>query len=172
MIERSRTLATPEAEKEAFELFLSADIIRTVQRCTNRKVSDIRCEVRNTYGLMATYTFEEIKTCIGIIIYAGADHDNFTKISHNDLWNKIEGKPLYKTAISINRIQFFLQTIRFDNSRTRADRFHHNKLAAVSEYFSLICIDFTNRQILSLLMNSYWVIEVKFHLPAFQAQKV
>ena len=45
---------------------------------------------------MATFTFEEIKTCIGTIIYAGADHDNFTEI--NDLWDKIEGKPLYKAA--------------------------------------------------------------------------
>ena len=165
VIERSRTLATPEAEKETFELFLSADIIRTVQCCTNRKVFDIGREARNTYGFMATFTFEEIETCIGIIIYARADHDNFTEI--NDLWDKIKGKPLYEAALSINRFQLFFRTIRFDNYRTRADRFHHDKFAAVSKIwkcFSLICIDFTNRQILSLLMNSYWVIEVKFQV--------
>ena len=116
MIERSRTLATPETEKEAFEIFLSADIIRTVQRCTNRKVFDVHREARNTYSFMDMFTFEEIKTCIGKIISAGADHNNFTEI--NDLWDKIERKPFYKAALSINRFQFFLRTIRFDNHRT------------------------------------------------------
>ena len=42
-----------------------------------------------------------------------------------------------KAALSINRFQFFLRTIRFDNYRTRADRFHHDKLTAVSEIWEM-----------------------------------
>ena len=44
---------------------------------------------------------------------------------------------LYKVALSINRFQFFLRRIRFDNYRTRADHFHHDKLAPVSEIWEM-----------------------------------
>ena len=130
-----RTTRNPQCELEAFQLFMSDDILLQVQRYTNREVLDLRRQVPSIYGFMSTFSYDEVKACIGIVLYAGADHDNFTEVA--DLWDPIEGKPLYKATMSINRFQFFLRTIRFDNFRNRSQRLGQCRLAAVNEIWQL-----------------------------------
>ena len=63
-----------------------------IQRYTNRKVLELRRLVPKIYGFMITFSYVEMKACIGILLYVGADHDNFTEVA--DLWDPIEGNPL------------------------------------------------------------------------------
>ena len=130
-----RASVNPQSELEAFQLFMSDDILLQIQRYTNRKVIELRRVVPKTYGFMSTFSLDEVKACIGIILYAGSDHDNFTEVT--DLWDPIEGKPLYKATMSINRFQFFLRAIRFDNFRSRSQRLDQCRLAAVSDIWQL-----------------------------------
>ena len=124
-------MAHPRSENESFHLFFSEEIIRFIQRQTNRKASDLRRNAGRIYHYMNSFSFEEIEACFGILIYAGADRDNFTDI--RDLWDPIEGKPLYKATMSINRFQFLLQALRFDNFLDRLVRQQNDRLAAIRE---------------------------------------
>lgn len=123
--------AHPQSELEAFNLFLSEPIIREVLRCTNRKVTDFRRSVPVVRGYMTHFSYDEICACLGILLRAGLDRDNLTDLP--ELWNPKEGRPFYRAVTSLQRMQFFLRCIRFDNFRNRAQRQLVNRLAAISE---------------------------------------
>ena len=42
---------------------------------------------------MSPFMLDEIKAAIGILLSAGADRDNFCSVC--DLWDPVEGQPLY-----------------------------------------------------------------------------
>ena len=64
---------------------------------------------------------------------AGADRDNMTEIE--DLWNPVEGRPLFRAVMSKNRFKFFLRCLRFDNYRTRRQRLAGDRVLLQSVAF-------------------------------------
>ena len=83
---------------------------------------------------MKNFSNIEICACLGIVIRAGADRDNFTAL--DDLWDTIDGRPFYKATTALQRFKFFLRSVRFDNYRTRATRLANDRMAAISELWT------------------------------------
>ena len=129
----------PNNEKDAFSLFVTDDILLCVQRYTNRKaldiVSDLRLHKKQVYNYMKIFTADDILACLGLLLYAGTDRDNFTAVQ--DLWSPEDGKPIFRATMSLKRFLFFLRTVRFDNYRDRKRRQTEDRLAAISEIWNL-----------------------------------
>lgn len=133
--ERSAISAHPRRAIESFLLFITEDMLRTIQRHTNRKVHDVRRTVRRIHSYMSLFTYDEIKACLGIVLMAGVHRDNFTDLQ--DLWDPIDGRPFFRAVMSLLRFRFFLRVVRFDNYRTRPMRLNEgDRLAAISEIWN------------------------------------
>ena len=130
-----RNLAHAQTELESFLLYLPENLLRMILRHMTRKAHDLSQGIQNPPNHMALFSYDEFLACIAILIRSGTDSDNFTSI--DDIWSAIDGKPFYRAVISKNRFKFFIRAIRFDNYRTRQDRIQNDRLAAVSEMWSL-----------------------------------
>ena len=93
---------------------------------------------KKVYNYMSKFTIVEIEACPGLVLYAGADLDNFPSL--DDLWDPIDGKPIYKAVMSRKRFAFFLRAVRFDNYRDRTTRLPENRLAV-----SDMCNEFNSK---------------------------
>jgi hypothetical protein len=72
-------------------------------------------------------TAEEVRVFIGLIITMGANGD--TKQSNHDLWSDVNGRSIYKVAMSRCRFQELLCMLRFDSKETRDERKKADKFA-------------------------------------------
>ena len=131
LTETSRNLVHPQTEMESFLLFIDEIMLRTLQRHTNRKAADIRRSSPRQYNWMSDFTFDEILACLGILLSAGVDRDNFSSLE--DLWHPIESRPFYRVVMSCQRFKFFLRAVRFDNFRDRMARLPNDRLCAISD---------------------------------------
>ena len=131
----SRNLSHPQSDFEAFLLYIPEEVIRTIQMYTNRKVNDIRRTVRTIRNYMNPFSYDEILASFGILLYAGANKDNFTALE--DLWHPTESMRFYRAVMSLHRFKFFLRAVRFDNFRNRSERQSTDKLAAIRDIWTL-----------------------------------
>ena len=81
----------------------------------------------------------ELKAGLAIILRAGNDRDNFTKL--DNLWQPEDSKPFYRAVMSLVRFKFLLRCLQFDNWYTREERKVHNKFAAVAEIWNIFLIN-------------------------------
>lgn len=132
--EASRTLTHPTTEAESFFKYIDEGMLRTLQRFTNRKAADIRRSAPRQYKWMNDFSYDDVLACLGILISAGVDRDNFTAIE--DLWNPVDSRPFYRIVMSYQRFKFFLRAVRFDNFRDRATRLSQDKLAAIRDFWN------------------------------------
>ena len=102
LTQSSKVIATHWSEIESFELFLSEDILRTVLRHTKRKARETRRTLSRLQPFK-TFSTDELKARLAIILQAGNNRDNFTKL-HN-LWQLEDSKPFYPTALSLVRFK-------------------------------------------------------------------
>lgn len=136
--ERPTTVIQPTSVTESFSLIFTSEILYHILRCTNIKVRSLNSSPypRNK----GVFTIDELKACIGVLLRAGADRDNFTDI--DDLWKVSDSKPFYRATISKSRFKFFLVVVRFDDFRTREARKSGDTLAAFSEVWELLNVQF------------------------------
>ena len=132
-----KVIANPR-DIESFELFLSKDILLTVLIHTNRKAREIRRTLSRLQPFK-TFSMNELKARLAIILRAGSDRDNFTKL--DNLWQPEDSKPFYLAVMSLIRFKFLLRCLQFDNWHTRKDRKVHNKFAAVTEILDIFLIN-------------------------------
>ena len=78
-----KVIANPRSEIESFELFLSEDTLRTVLMHTNRKAREIR-RILSRLQSFKTFSMDELKAGLAIVLRAGNDRDNFTEL--DNLW--------------------------------------------------------------------------------------
>ena len=130
LTQSSKVIANPLSEIESFELFLSEDILQTVLMHTNRKAREIR-RILSRLQLFKTFSVDELKAGLAIILRAGSDRDNFTEL--DNLWQPEDSKPFYRAVVSLVCFKFLLRCLQFDNWHTREERKVHNKFAAVAE---------------------------------------
>ena len=90
LTQSSKVIANPRSEIESFELFLSEDILRTVLMHTNRKAREIR-RTLSRLQVFKTFSMNELKAGLAIILRTGSDRDNFTKL--NNLWQPEDSIP-------------------------------------------------------------------------------
>ena len=77
----SKVIANPRSEIESFELFLTEDIRRTVLKHTNRKAREIRRSLSRLQPFK-TFSMDELKAGLAIILRAVSDKDNFTELDY------------------------------------------------------------------------------------------
>ena len=77
------------------------------------------------------FTSQEVEAGLAIMIRAGLDRDNFTNLHR--LWNPIDSRPFYRVTMALNRFQFLLRSIHFDNYCNRPARQINYRLAAIRE---------------------------------------
>ena len=129
--QRPRNLAHVSSELEALLLFLPEEQLRVILRHTNRKCQDVS---RQRQQVIPSFSYEEFLACLGVLIRLGSDRDNFTSL--DDIWSVQNGRPFYRAVISRDRFKTFLNVLRFDNYRTRAQRLPNDRLAAISEIWN------------------------------------
>ena len=130
LTQSSKVIANPRSEIESFELFLSEDILRTVLRHANRRARDIRRTLSRLQPFK-TFSMDELKAGLGIILRAGSDRDNFTDL--DNLWQPKDTKPFHRDVMFLVCIKILLRCLRFDNWHIREERKVHNKFATVAE---------------------------------------
>jgi len=135
MTESPRVIAQPQTEKESFELLISEEILRTTLMHTNRKVKEVRRNLQQVSYSVNTFSMDELKAGLAIILKAGRDRDNFTDLE--DLWKPADSRPFYRAVMGVNRFKFLLRCLRFDNWHTRPIRRVDDKFAAVSEVWNI-----------------------------------
>ena len=81
LTQSSKVIANPRSKMESFELLLSEDILRTVLMHTNRKVREIRRTLSRLQPFK-TFSMDELKAGLAIILRAGSDRDNFTELDN------------------------------------------------------------------------------------------
>ena len=103
LIQSSKAIANPRSEIESFELFLSEDILRTVLMHTNRKSREIHRTLSRLQPFK-TFSMDELKAGLAIILRAGRDRDNFTEL--DNLWQPEDSKSFYRAVMFLVRFKF------------------------------------------------------------------
>ena len=137
LTQSSKVIANPR-DIESFELFLSKDILPTILMHTNRKAREIRRTLSRLQPFK-TFSMNELKAGLAIILRAGNDRDNFTKL--DNLWQPEDSTPFYRAVMSLVCFKFLLRCLQFDNWHTREERKVHNKFAAVAEVWDIFLIN-------------------------------
>ena len=125
LTQSSKVIANFRIDIESFKLFLSEDILRTVLMHTNSKAREIRRTLSRLQPFK-TFSMDELKAGLSIILRAGSDRDNFTEL--DNLWQPEDSKPFYRAVMSLVRFKFLLRCLQFDNWHTREARKVHNNL--------------------------------------------
>lgn len=135
LIGRRRLIANPQTPIEAFQLFITEDMIRIIQRCTNIKLRQILPNCRGDTINRDEFTYDEVMAALAIIVRAGSDRDNFNAL--DDFWSKEDSKPFYRGTMSYHRFKFFQRCVRFDDYRTRDNRIANDKLAPIRDIWTM-----------------------------------
>lgn len=99
-----------QSPKQAFQLFLTEEVVREIVRCTNLEGS------RRHQNWTPT-SVEEQYCFYGVLLLAGAHHENHTRVS--ELWSEVDGRPIFNKAMSRNRFTDLMACLRFDDREQR-----------------------------------------------------
>lgn len=80
-------------------------------------------------------TSQEIHAYIGILIASGVNNSNTDHTS--EMW-KSTSYPLYRASMGINRFRYIWRFIRFDDVSTRQARSQNDKLAPISDLWTML----------------------------------
>ena len=116
LTQSSKVIANPGSEIKSFELFLSDDILQTLLMHTSWKAREIRRTLSRLQHFN-TFSTDELKAGLTVILRAGSDRDNITKL--DNLWQAEDSKPSYRAVMSLVRFKFLLRCLQFDNWHTR-----------------------------------------------------
>jgi hypothetical protein len=75
----------PPTESDAFCVFITETILRTIMRHTNTRLRALKKK---------TFTYAEIKAGVAIVLRAGADHNNM--LSVDSFYDAADSKPFYR----------------------------------------------------------------------------
>ena len=126
---RGSRITTPQ---EAFESFITHDIIDEVIQCTNlegRRVAAARGKVWKKID------YEEIIAFIGLTLLAGVEKN--WDVSMWELFSDPLQNPVYKATMSVRRYEDIRRLLRFDDKRTRAERLKTDHMAAFRHIWEL-----------------------------------
>ena len=115
---------------DAFRVFITPDIVRTIVECTN-------IEGSQRYGDRHLTDCDEMYQLFCLLIISGAHHDNKTRLA--DLWSSEHGRARYATTMSRNRFLQMPGALRFDNQAIRNE---NNKFSSIRSIFERIVAKF------------------------------
>ncbi|GFS06962.1 PiggyBac transposable element-derived protein 4 [Elysia marginata] len=116
---------------EAFELFISRNMLSLVVKYTNEEGK----RQRGASWIETDHT--EIKALIGMLVFIGAQKQSILNL--RTIWDALLllGQPFVRATMSYNRCFQLLNLLRFDNKDTRPQRRETDKLAPISELLNL-----------------------------------
>ena len=124
--------------KEAFEHFITRDIIHKVVNYTTLKIEKLVAELpddfdNNKYPFIKPTIPSEISAFVGLFLYRGLYKLN--TISINKLFSTNYGPPIFSATMSRNRFTFLLANLAFHDQTTRDNRWRKDRFAAIREFF-------------------------------------
>lgn len=129
-----------DTELEAFQLFMSDDIIKEITECTNKKLDMIRQAKEAKLDEMTwkqhsyryqSVTLTEMQAFMGICILRSF----FTDLTLKQLYDPKLGPPAVKAAMGSTRYGTILRYITFDDPNTRVERRKGDKFCLIREIF-------------------------------------
>ena len=124
--QRIKELTEPH---ELFEIFITDEELAAMAVYTNDKILAYREKYKAQKATTEETNISELKALIGILLMTGLKNDNH--VSSVQLFAPFDGCALYRATMSASRFSFLLRVLRFDNSRTRAQRLLVDKLAPI-----------------------------------------
>ncbi|XP_026469438.1 piggyBac transposable element-derived protein 4-like [Ctenocephalides felis] len=123
---------------ESWSLFITDDILNTIQTCTNLHIQERRalCADLSKHRYMEEIEISELKAFIGLLYIAGFYRSNKQNLS--DLW-QVDGTgvEIFRLTMSIQRFYFIQSCLRFDDKSTRAERQQFDNLAPIRNIFEM-----------------------------------
>ncbi|KAJ8707787.1 hypothetical protein PYW07_011464 [Mythimna separata] len=120
---------------EAWSLFISENIIEKVVRCTNEFIQKKTPSYNRIRDCKPTDAVE-IRALLGLLYIAGslkASHANLEDLYSSDG----TGIPIFPTTMSVKRVKFLLNSLRFDDATTRQARRTLDKAAPIREVLDM-----------------------------------
>ena len=120
---------------EAWELFISPDIIQRIVFYTNQKIN-YKNSLKTTCQPYSYPTDEiELKAYIGLRYFRGLEGKN--QMNFRRLFKPSMGHQIFSSTMCLSRFQFLNVNICFDDAATRPERFDADRFAAFREIFEM-----------------------------------
>ncbi|XP_026079604.1 uncharacterized protein LOC113056899 [Carassius auratus] len=129
-----------ETPKDAWELFMSENIIDEILQCTN--LGGLRAALAKG-KVWQKITKEELKAFIGLSLLIGAERSCDVPI--RELFMDPLQNPLYRATMSVGRYQDLHRFLQFDNKKTRVAREASDHMAAFRNVWDLFLINCRKR---------------------------
>ena len=134
-----RPAATIQAVKDAFQLLFTEEMVSIIVRETNRRAGAVTAawaeQNPNKKWQWKDTNSEEIWAFIGLLILGGVQRSQNEHL--DELWSTNNGRPIFRATLSKNRMSSLLRFCRFDDAATRDRRMEVDKLAPISEFWTL-----------------------------------
>lgn len=109
-----------ETPKQAFDCFISSEVINIIVKYTNIEAKRSNQNWREIDAI-------ELKAFIGLLLAAGVDRNSKKNIRR--FYDVLRGHTLFRATLNVNRLTEILRFIRFDDKTTRSTRRERDKLA-------------------------------------------
>ena len=133
-------LTTTVSPKDAWELFITDNIIQEVMKCTNlegRRVATARGKEWKNVNK------DEFMAFIGLTLLARSEKN--WDVSVRELFGSSFHNPMYKTTMSVARFEDIRRILRFDDKRSRAFRLETDHMAAFHYIWDLFLVNCRQR---------------------------
>ncbi|XP_068234350.1 piggyBac transposable element-derived protein 4-like [Palaemon carinicauda] len=115
---------------DIFSLFLDDEILEEIVVRSNVRLALLRSKYHQKGNVtMKDIDLRELKGLIGILVMSAVRNDNHT--TTKDMWDVVEGNPLYRCTMSERRFALLISVLRFDDTTTRAERVREDRLAPI-----------------------------------------
>ncbi|XP_061747885.1 piggyBac transposable element-derived protein 4-like [Nerophis ophidion] len=133
-------LSITVSPKDAWELFITDDIIQEVMKCTNLEGRRVATARRKEW---TNITKDEFMAFIGLTLLAGSEKN--WDVSVRELFGSPLHNPMYKATMAVGRFEDIRRTLRFDDKRTRAFRLETDHMAAFRYVWDLFLVNCRQR---------------------------
>lgn len=131
--------------RDTFTKIITVEMVDLIVRCTNKKANKVYDHYNvmnpNSQRSWKPVTSQEMYAFFGILICSGVNNSNIDHTS--EMW-KSTLYPLYRASMGVNRFRLILRFIRFDDVNTRQARAEKDKLAPISDIWTIFNSNLSN----------------------------
>lgn len=133
------TTATATTPADYLGLYFDDTMYAKICVHTNEKIDILRAKYSNVDAYALRHVdIMEMKALIGILIMTGVKRDNHLRTS--EMWDKVEGCPLYRCTMPERRFAFLIRCLRLDDAATRLERVKDDRLAPIRALWEALVV--------------------------------
>jgi len=121
-------------ESQLFSLFVTDEMLQEIVKYTNQEIERRQSFYQSSQWFIHPTNLTEIKALIGLL-YMSAVLKN-SGLNTEDMFSKIYGPPIFRSAMTKKRFDFLIINIRFDDKDTRTIRKATDKFAAFRDLWN------------------------------------